>query len=56
MTRDFSPLIKSVLAGVQKKRTKTSRTEVCIVIVVKSNLFVRFSEELRMPKSPFEIN
>ena len=38
----------------QKNRTKTSRPEVC-VIVVKSNLFVRFSEELRMLKSPFEI-
>ena len=33
-----------------KKRTKTSRPE------VKSNFFVRFLEELGIPKSPFENN
>ena len=26
------------------------------IIVVRSNIFVRFSEELKAPKSPFEIN
>ena len=38
-----------------KERTKTSQPEVSYV-VGKSNFFVRFLWELRMPKSPFEIN
>ena len=53
-------LISKCLFGVVKffqKRTKTSRPEVSYdIIVVQSNFFIRFLEELRIPKSPFEIN
>ena len=39
-----------------KKRTKTSRPEVSYsIIVVKSNSFVRFLEEIDDPKNQFEI-
>ena len=52
-------LISKCLFGVfnsPKKRTKTIRLEVCTSIVVKSNFFVCFMGELKIPKRHFGIN
>ena len=46
----ISKCLFSVFKFFQKKRTKTSWPE------VKLNFLIRFLEELRIPKSPFEIN
>ena len=50
-------LISKCLFGVFKFFQKTNKNKSTWgIIVVKSNFFIRFLEELRIPKSPFEIN
>ena len=50
-------LISKLIFGVFKFFQKTNENKSTWgIIVVKSNFFVRFLEELRILKSPFEIN
>ena len=50
-------LISKCLFGIFNSPKKTNENNSTSgIIVVKSNFFVRFLGELRIPKSPFEIN